>query len=220
MGKAKATKALFNTLGVPPDGLKPAEFIVKVGAAKGNSLYSVRIAESSRPQLEALFVIPPEAEVHMAEEINKKKKPAPLDDESDSDESSSEEEEEAQIKLGPELMVEMPPKFRNTIFIKRGGYCVVTIYEELVAKSQPAAAASTSESAETDDKTTTTTTTSADPVKPSLADYRVHGELSNIVVNDKDWQKYPYWPLEFRRVTKGWDISSDEEESDEEEYSD
>lgn len=209
MGKAKATKALFNTLGVPPDGLKPNEFIVKVGAAKGNSLYNVRIPESSRAQLETFFVIPPEAEVHADEEINKKKKPVPLDDDSDSDESSSEEEEEeAQIKLGPELMVEMPPKFRNTIFIKRGGYCVVTIYEELVAKSQPA---------ETDDKTTTT---SADPVKPSLADYRVHGELSNIVVNDKDWQKYPYWPLEFRRVTKGWDISSDEEESEEEEYSD
>jgi probable RNA-binding protein EIF1AD len=219
MGKAKATKALFNTLGVPPDGLKPAEFIVKVGAAKGNSLYSVRIPESSRPQLEAFFVIPPEAEVPVTEEINKKKKPAPLDDDSDLDESSSEEEEEeeAQIKLGPELMVEMPPKFRNTIFIKRGGYCVVTIYDELVAKSQPVAASSTSEPAETNE---TTTTNSADLEKPSLADYRVHGELSNIVVNDKDWQKYPYWPLEFRRVTKGWDISSDEEESEEEEYSD
>lgn len=213
MGKAKATKALFNTLGVPPDGLKPSEFIVKVIGAKGNSLYSVRIPESSRPQLEEFFVIPPAAE-EATITTTKNTKPAPLDE--DSDESSSEEEEEeTPIKLGPELTVEMPPKFRNAIFIKRGGYCVVTIYEELIAKSLPDST-STKPLAEDPEASAATTI----PTKPSLADYRVHGELSNIVINDKDWQKYHYWPLEFRRVTKGWDISSDEEESEEEEYSD
>lgn len=70
--------------------------------------------------------------------------------------------ESQRLKLdNEELLASMPPKFRNTVFVRRGGYVVITLHED-----------------------------------PSN-DIKVKGEISNVVMNVKDWIKYPYWPKEF-----------------------
>jgi probable RNA-binding protein EIF1AD len=86
-----------------------------------------------------------------------------------------------QDKLTTELyktLVLMPPKFRNTIFVKRGGFVVIQWY-------------------------------TGDGVDPES---KVKGEISNIVTNKKDWQKMPYWPVEFKEQEKSYDIEISDEE--------
>lgn len=180
MGKTKAAQNLYNTLGTPPDDLNAQTFIVKVIGARGNSLYNVRVPKSSEAKLAALFQLPKTTPVTEA-------RPAAQKQETE-DSDSDEEDIVNELLLGTEVTVEMPPKFRNTIFVKRGGFCVISIYQEIMDLDTP----------------------------PELSSYKVHGEISNIVVNDREWQKYAYWPQEFKKVTKGWDISSDEEEEEDE----
>lgn len=79
----------------------------------------------------------------------------------------------------PVLLVSMPPKFRNTVFVKRGGFVVVELYDDI--------------------------------------DSKVHGEISYIVTDKREWQRYPYWPAEYRKEDKiDLGLSDDEDESDEE----
>ncbi|ANB15250.1 hypothetical protein AWJ20_2876 [Sugiyamaella lignohabitans] len=81
------------------------------------------------------------------------------------------------------ILVAMPPKFRNTIFVKRGSNVVVELYGPEVLHGD--------------------------------TESKVKGEFSNIVTNKKEWQRYPYWPVEFKEVPKDdWGISSSEEEDD------
>lgn len=77
------------------------------------------------------------------------------------------------------VVVSMPPRFRNTIFVKRGGYILIELF--------------------------------------GGKDAKVKGEICNIVVNKKGWQRFPYWPEKEKESEKGWeiDISDDEDEEDE-----
>jgi probable RNA-binding protein EIF1AD len=64
-----------------------------------------------------------------------------------------------ELPNGKPVAVELEPKFRNTIFIRRGGYVLVDL-----------------SSAEERLKTS-----------------RVSGEIINIVRDEKEWRKQPYW---------------------------
>ncbi|KAA8904576.1 hypothetical protein TRICI_005446 [Trichomonascus ciferrii] len=77
------------------------------------------------------------------------------------------------------IVISMPPKFRNTVFVKRGGQVVVDLYTD----------------------------------EPST---RAYGDLSNVVTNKKEWQRYPYWPQEYKQpeqtqIDLGISSSSDSE---------
>jgi probable RNA-binding protein EIF1AD len=74
------------------------------------------------------------------------------------------------------IVVSMPPKFRNTIFVKRGGYILVALFDDTQAT--------------------------------------VKGEIANIVVNKKDWQRFPYWPEEFKEPEKGYEIDISDSDHD------
>lgn len=182
----RPTRNVFQNLGTPPDELDDRTFIVKVVSARGNSLYNVQLPSSREDKFKKIFTY---TEVTQPASSKVDTQQAESTETSDSDSESSESEDEARQELtGPTFVVEMPPKFRNTVFIKRGGLCVVTIYQEIVDLA----------------------------AKPELDSYKVHGEISNIIRNEREWQKYPYWPAEYKRQTKGWDISSDEESEEEE----
>ncbi|KAK5661233.1 hypothetical protein OQA88_11126 [Cercophora sp. LCS_1] len=73
------------------------------------------------------------------------------------------------------IVVELEPRFRNTIWIKRGGYVLVD-----VASSEE---------------------------RPKTS--RVVGEIINVVRDEKEWRKQPYWPKQFSKNT--YDDSDDEE---------
>ncbi|ODQ64540.1 hypothetical protein NADFUDRAFT_83508 [Nadsonia fulvescens var. elongata DSM 6958] len=143
----RASKQVFETVTTVPDELLPNQAIVKVVVAKGNSLYEVTL-----PKVSADKLIPKSTEEKNREEILQKL----LTDED-----------------ALRFMVEMPNKFRNTVLVKRGGYCVVELFDDLSST--------------------------------------VKGEIVNIVVIEKEWTRMPYWPLEYKRDTRGWDIESDEE---------
>ena len=55
------------------------------------------------------------------------------------------------------LLVEMPSRFRNTIWIKRGGYVLI-------------------DTNSSDDR-----------------DNKLNGDIVNVVRDEKDWRKEPYW---------------------------
>lgn len=67
------------------------------------------------------------------------------------------------VKLpsGDEIIVEMPARFRSTIWMKLRGYVVVdtSVFED--------------------------------------RENKIHGEIVNIVREEKIWRKMPYWPAEF-----------------------
>lgn len=73
------------------------------------------------------------------------------------------------------LLVELPARFRSTIWIKRGSYVLVD----------------TDAMAERENK--------------------LDGEIVNIVRNEKDWRKMPYWPKEFVKKSAYPEDSDDEE---------
>ncbi|KAK4100780.1 nucleic acid-binding protein [Parathielavia hyrcaniae] len=77
-----------------------------------------------------------------------------------------------ELPNGKPALVELEPRFRNTIFIRRGGYVLVDLA-----------------SAEERAKTTS----------------RVVGEIINIVRDEKEWRKQPYWPKKFVKNTFGED---------------
>jgi probable RNA-binding protein EIF1AD len=64
-----------------------------------------------------------------------------------------------ELPNGKPVVVELEPKFRNTVFIRRGGYVLVDL----------ASAEERSRSS------------------------RVVGEIINIVRDEKEWRKQPYW---------------------------
>ncbi|KAK4154553.1 hypothetical protein C8A00DRAFT_32677 [Chaetomidium leptoderma] len=80
-----------------------------------------------------------------------------------------------ELPNGKPTIVELEPKFRNTIFIRRGGYVLVDL-------------ASAEERAKTS---------------------RVMGEIINIVRDEKEWRKQPYWPKKFVKNTYGEDKDED-----------
>ncbi|KAG7287292.1 hypothetical protein NEMBOFW57_006800 [Staphylotrichum longicolle] len=80
-----------------------------------------------------------------------------------------------ELPNGKPIIAELEPRFRNTIFIRRGGYVLVDL-----------------ESAEERLKTS-----------------RVMGEIINIVRDEKEWRKQPYWPKKFVKNTYGEDEDSD-----------
>ncbi|KAK4207069.1 hypothetical protein QBC37DRAFT_487759 [Rhypophila decipiens] len=73
------------------------------------------------------------------------------------------------------ILVELEPRFRNTMWIRRGGYVLVDLasWEERPASS------------------------------------RVVGEIVNVVRDEKQWRKQPYWPEEFAKNT--YDDEEDED---------
>ena len=77
------------------------------------------------------------------------------------------------------IIVELEPKFRNTIFIRRGGYVLVDLAS---ADERPASS-------------------------------RVVGEIINIVRDEKEWRKQPYWyePCAVPRLLSLTDIEQAEE---------
>lgn len=56
-----------------------------------------------------------------------------------------------------EILVELPSRFRNTIWIKRGGYVLV------------------------------------DTVDAQVRDNKIDGEIVNVVRDEREWRKEPYW---------------------------
>lgn len=64
-----------------------------------------------------------------------------------------------ELPSGKPVVVELEPRFRNTVFIRRGGYVLVDL----------ASAEERSRSS------------------------RVVGEIINIVRDEKEWRKQPYW---------------------------
>ncbi|KAK3319135.1 hypothetical protein B0H66DRAFT_257759 [Apodospora peruviana] len=73
------------------------------------------------------------------------------------------------------IVVELEPRFRNAIWIKRGGYVLVDV-------------ASRDE-------------------RPQAS--RVVGEIVNVVRDEKQWRKQPYWPKQFVKNT--YDDSDDDD---------
>ncbi|CAN6659273.1 hypothetical protein TRVA0_031S01046 [Trichomonascus vanleenenianus] len=81
------------------------------------------------------------------------------------------------------ILISMPPKFRNTVFVKRGGYVLVELYEPSELEGEG----------------------------------KVKADICNIVTDKKDWQRYPYWPTEYKKsevIDLGLDDESEEEEYD------
>ncbi|KAM7186326.1 hypothetical protein V8F33_011900 [Rhypophila sp. PSN 637] len=74
------------------------------------------------------------------------------------------------------ILVELEPRFRNTMWIRRGGYVLV----DMASKDE----------------------------RP--ANSRVVGEIINVVRDEKQWRKQPYWPKEFIKNT----YDDDEEDED------
>lgn len=159
---------------------------------------------------------------------------------------------------------QMPPKFRNTLLVKRGGLCLVQVVpnvkvviptssakstngppsaiaeklakfkgnnnakgkgnkgrnakkgvnsKKATAAKEAAAAAAAQEEANVE-----TTDLQEDPKKLDddfmTIDFLL--EVTNVVVNEKEWSRMPYWPEEYKKTTKGWD-SLDNDEVDKEE---
>ncbi|KAK0653441.1 hypothetical protein QBC41DRAFT_66945 [Cercophora samala] len=77
------------------------------------------------------------------------------------------------------VVVELEPRFRSTIYTKRGGYVLVDLAS---AAERPATS-------------------------------RVVGDIINIVRDEKEWRKKPYWPKAFEKKTYDDDSDSEEEES-------
>jgi probable RNA-binding protein EIF1AD len=83
----------------PPDSLSATQFIARVLKADGNNLYTCQIPAD---------LPPPET--------------------SDSSESKTKEAaESATANAKPTVLVELADRFRNTIWIKRGGYVLVEL---------------------------------------------------------------------------------------------
>ncbi|KAI9787144.1 MAG: hypothetical protein M1839_003379 [Geoglossum umbratile] len=64
-----------------------------------------------------------------------------------------------ELPSGKTLLVEMPSRFRNTIWVKRGGYVLID------------------------------TNSSGD------RDNKLNGDIVNVVRDEKDWRKEPYWSV-------------------------
>ena len=81
-----------------------------------------------------------------------------------------------ELPTAKSLLVELPARFRSTIWIKRGSIVLVDM--------------------------------------AALADRenKIDGEIINIVRNEKDWRKMPYWPADFSRKST-YLQDSDEEDS-------
>ncbi|KXX81144.1 putative RNA-binding protein EIF1AD [Madurella mycetomatis] len=73
------------------------------------------------------------------------------------------------------ILVELDSLFRNTVFIRRGGYVLVDL-------------------------------ASADECSKSS---RVVGEIINVVSEEREWRKQPYWPKNFIKSTYGDDEDED-----------
>lgn len=82
----------------------------------------------------------------------------------------------AQLPDGKEVLAELEPKFRSTVWIRRGGFVVVDM--------------------------------------SAMADRnnKLDGEIVNVVREEKEWRKMPYWPKEFVKKSTYME-DSDEEES-------
>jgi len=74
------------------------------------------------------------------------------------------------------VLVELPSRFRNTIWIKRGGYVLI------------------------------------DTKEADARENKLDGEIINIVREEREWRKEPYWPKEFVK-TSAYAEESDDEES-------
>ncbi|KAH0569225.1 hypothetical protein GP486_000042 [Trichoglossum hirsutum] len=81
-----------------------------------------------------------------------------------------------ELPSGETLLVELPPRFRSTIWIKRGGFVLID------------------------------TNSSTD------RDNKLNGDIVNVVWDEKDWRKEPYWPKEFMKESSHGE-GSDEDES-------
>ncbi|KAK4032996.1 hypothetical protein C8A01DRAFT_20012 [Parachaetomium inaequale] len=80
-----------------------------------------------------------------------------------------------ELPSGKPAIVELEPKFRNTIFIRRSGYVLVDLAS----------------------------------AEERLKTSRVMGEIINIVRDEKEWRKQPYWPKKFVKNTYGEDEDED-----------
>ncbi|KAL2019848.1 hypothetical protein VTK56DRAFT_9110 [Thermocarpiscus australiensis] len=76
-----------------------------------------------------------------------------------------------ELPNGKPVVVELEQRFRNTVFMKRGGYVLLDLAS---ANERPRGS-------------------------------KVVGEIVNIVRDEKEWRKQPYWPKEFVKNTYGDD---------------
>ena len=82
----------------PPDNLTPTQRICRVDQICGNNLYSV--------------TLPPQASASDITADSVDAKPALAEE----------------LQPGSKVLVELPPKFRNTLWIRRGGYVLVDLH--------------------------------------------------------------------------------------------
>ncbi|CRG83971.1 hypothetical protein PISL3812_01324 [Talaromyces islandicus] len=75
------------------------------------------------------------------------------------------------------VLVELPARFRSTIWMRRGSYVVV-------------------DTKALDDR-----------------DNKLHGEIINVVGDEKAWRKAAFWPKEFVKQSYGGTSDSEEEDS-------
>ncbi|KAF1984998.1 nucleic acid-binding protein [Aulographum hederae CBS 113979] len=83
---------------------------------------------------------------------------------------------DVKLPSGDQLLVELPARFRKTIWIKLRGYVLI------------------------------------DTANMLERDNKLHGEIINVVRNEKLWRKEKYWPAEFQR-SPAYDQDSEEDES-------
>lgn len=97
----RKAEQLYKAVGMPPDTLEATEFVAKIIKARGNSAYEVSVPPSGVDKVRQAVGIPADYPLNSTDDV------------------------------GLVLIVDMPPKFRNTLFVKRGGYVLVGIKDDL-----------------------------------------------------------------------------------------
>lgn len=123
----------------PPLQIYPSEVIAKVLKPRGNSQYHVEIPSTTVPKIRQLLSIPANVPLPPSSAITLATPTPSTQAESVSKTEPNQEEEEhdqqpqsdsnngQQIEPPISLIAEMPPVFRNNLFVKRGGYVIISI---------------------------------------------------------------------------------------------
>lgn len=290
MGR-KGVSNIAETFSIPPDSLDTRDFVVQLLKPLGNSLYDVSIPSSSIQRARDLLQIPEDfvstrnsQSSQPLSKLGASKKQQQQQQSTSSINNNSPTSNTLESSADLILIVEMPPKLRNTLFVKRGGFCVISLKEDLklTYKTKQEAiessdiapllvssssdnnnnndssstdlgnqllASSTSSSINNNNKSTknngkfkgkqnqmskkniilnnqlnklesAATIPSSSSNTNSNSKLKTHentptGEITSIVINDRDWKKMSYWPTEYFRDSKGWDKDSDDDDDDE-----
>lgn len=129
----------YTQIGAPADQLYPREFIAKIIRARGNSLYDIQVPSVSVEQVRELCGVPKDVVLSDSSTENTLFNTATAASDSSSVAAATAGKEAEDEKDGNEkregtvlnLVAEMPPKFRNTLYAKRGGFVVITIKDDI-----------------------------------------------------------------------------------------